>query len=116
MTQKKGEYGLFIDYEYCSGCKACITACKMEHGMPESDFGIVVMQDGPRECSDGTWEYNYLPMPTHLCDLCAERTAKGKLPTCVHHCQNAVMVYGAVEELTAKAKSSAKDKIAIYVR
>ena len=25
-------YGLFIDYEFCTGCKACITACKVEHG------------------------------------------------------------------------------------
>lgn len=116
MTQNKGEYGLFIDYEYCSGCKACVTACKMEHDMSEQDFGIVVMQDGPRECSNGAWEYNYLPMPTHLCDLCADRVAAGKLPTCVHHCQNAVMVYGSVEELAAKAKDAKKDQIAIFVR
>lgn len=106
-------YGLFIDYEFCSGCKACVTACKMEHQMPEGDFGIVLMQDGPRECSDGKWEYNYLPMPTHLCDLCAERTAAGKLPTCVHHCQAGVMVYGPVDELAAKAE---KSDIAIFVR
>ena len=51
-------YGLFIDYEFCSGCKACVTACKMEHGFEPGDFGIVLLQDGPRECSDGKWEYN----------------------------------------------------------
>ena len=113
---EKGTYGLFIDYEFCSGCKACVTACKMEHQMPETDFGIVLLQDGPRESSDGVWEYNYLPMPTHLCDLCADRVAAGKLPTCVHHCQSAVMVYGPVEELAAKAKAAGKGDIAIYVR
>lgn len=116
MSEAKGEYGLFIDYEYCSGCNACVTACKVEHNMPESDFGIRILQDGPRECSDGSWEYNYLPMPTHLCDLCADRVADGKLPTCVHHCQNAVMVYGTIEELAAKAKAAAKSDIAIFVR
>ena len=47
MSDIKGEYGLFIDYEYCSGCNACLTACKMEHDMPESDFGIRIFQDGP---------------------------------------------------------------------
>ena len=106
MSDIKGEYGLFIDYEYCSGCNACLTACKMEHDMPESDFGIRIFQDGPVQYSDGSWHYDYLPMPTDLC----------KLPTCVHHCQNAVMVYGKVEDLAARAKAAQKDKIVIYVR
>ena len=116
MSDIKGEYGLFIDYEYCSGCNDCLTACKMEHDMPESDFGIRIFQDGPVQYSDGSWHYDYLPMPTDLCDLCADRVADGKLPTCVHHCQNAVMVYGKVEDLAARAKAAQKDKIVIYVR
>ena len=116
MSDIKGEYGLFIDYEYCSGCNACLTACKMEHDRPESDFGIRIFQDGPVQYSDGSWHYDYLPMPTDLCDLCADRVADGKLPTCVHHCQNAVMVYGKVEDLAARAKAAQKHKIVIYVR
>ena len=116
MSDIKGEYGLFIDYEYCSGCNACLTACKMEHDMPESDFGIRIFQDGPVQYSAGSWHYDYLPMPTDLCDLCADRVADGKLPTCVHHGQNAVMVYGKVEDLAARAKAAQKDKIVIYVR
>lgn len=115
MTQK-GEYGLFIDYQFCTGCKACVTACKMEHNMPAGDFGISLLQDGPRQSSDGVWDYVYLPVPTHLCDLCAERTAMGKLPSCVHHCQAGVMVYGTIEELAAKAKAAGKDRIAIFAR
>ena len=111
-----GEYGLMVDYEYCSGCKACVVACKTEHQMPEGDFGIVLLQDGPRQSSDGKWEFDYLPVPTHLCDLCAARTEAGKLPTCVHHCQAGVMVYGPLEELAAKAKAAAKDKMVIYAK
>ncbi len=102
----RGEYGLMIDYEYCSGCHACEVACKKEHDMPKGDFGIRVLQSGPHQTSDGKWEFNYLPIPTHLCDLCADRVKMGKLPTCVHHCQTGVMVYGPVEELTAKAKKA----------
>ncbi len=30
--------------------------------------------------------WNKIPTPTTLCDLCAERVQKGKLPSCVHHC------------------------------
>lgn len=102
----RGDYGLMIDYRFCSGCHACEVACKKEHDLPRGDFGIRVLQHGPHEASDGVWEYDYVPLPTHLCDLCAARTAEGKLPSCVHHCQAGVMVYGPVEELAAKAKKA----------
>ena len=29
---EKHEYGLLIDYEYCTGCVACQVACQQEHG------------------------------------------------------------------------------------
>ncbi len=113
---EKGKYGLMIDYEYCSGCHACEVACKKEHGMPKGDFGIKILQDGPRQTSDGVWEYDHVPVPTHLCDLCADRVSVGKLPTCVHHCQAGVMVYGQLGELAAKTVSAAKDKVVIFAR
>ena len=111
-----GEYGLLIDYQYCSGCHACEVACKKEHDLPKGDFGIKVLVDGPRRCSDGVWEFDNIPVPTHLCDLCAARVEAGKLPTCVHHCQAGVMVYGTLEELAAKAKAAAKDKMVIFAK
>ena len=106
-------YGILVDFEYCSGCHACEVACKTEHDMPRGDFGIKILQDGPRQNSNGRWEYEYLPLPTSLCDLCAERVAIGKLPTCVHHCQAGVLVYGTLSELAEKAK---KSKMAIFSR
>lgn len=110
MASREG-YGLLIDYEYCSGCHACEVACKKEHDMPRGDFGIKILQDGPRQNSNGSWEYEHLPLPTSLCDLCAGRVALGKLPTCVHHCQAGVMVYGTLEELAKKAN---KGKMTIF--
>jgi len=109
-------FGLLIDYEYCSGCHACEVACKKEHNRPKGDFGIKILQDGPRQNSNGRWEYEHVPLPTSLCDLCADRVSIGKLPTCVHHCQAGVMVYGSLEELAEKAKNAKKEKIAIFSR
>ena len=43
-----------------------------------------------------------VPAFTKLCDLCAERQEKGKLPSCVFHCQAKCMEYGPVDELVKK--------------
>lgn len=93
-------YGLFINYDYCTGCHTCEVACKKTHDLPHGQWGIRVLQDGPRQKEDGSWEFIYLPLPTSLCDLCADRVEQGKLPNCVHHCQASVMAYGTLEELS----------------
>ncbi|RDB63401.1 oxidoreductase [Gordonibacter sp. 28C] len=94
--------GLLIDYEYCTGCYACIVACQRELELDPKTYGIKVHGYGPVEVGDDKWEWSYLPMPTSRCDLCAERTAEGRLPSCVHHCPANVMYYGTLEELSKK--------------
>ena len=104
------DYGLLIDYEYCTGCQSCEIACKEEHGFPVGKWGIRVFNDGPW-CIDkeqDTWNYNKIPVPTDLCDLCAERVEAGRVPTCVHHCLAAVMKFGTIEELAADLKQKPK--------
>lgn len=91
---------LLINYEFCTGCHTCEVACKTEHNLENGQWGIKILQDGPRQLPDGKkWEYNYIPYPTSLCDLCADRVAEGRLPKCVHHCQAGVMEFGTVEEM-----------------
>ena len=107
------EYGLLIDYEYCTGCHTCEMACKVELQLPLGQYGIKIAQDGPRQLENGKWEYLYLPIPTSLCNLCEDRVEMGKLPTCVHHCQAAVMTYGKVEDLAKKAQE--KPKMCLFV-
>ena len=100
MAEKKA---LFIDYTWCTGCHSCEMACKVEHNFGEGVYGVKLFEDGPRKLPNGKFEYNYLPVFTSLCDLCAERVEMGKLPTCVHHCQAACMKYGKVEDLAKMA-------------
>lgn len=95
-------HGLLIDYEFCTGCHSCEMACKVEKGLPEGEWGIRVSQQGPQRIAEDVWDYFFVPIPTALCDLCAERVKEGRLPTCVHHCQALVMEYGTVEELSQK--------------
>ena len=91
--------GLLIDYEFCSGCQSCEVACKKEHGFGVGTWGIRVLDEGPWEVDEKTMNWNKIPTPTSLCDLCAERTSQGKIPTCVHHCLAGVMKYGPIDEL-----------------
>lgn len=108
-----GRKGLFIDYEYCTGCHACEMACQMEHGLPVGRYGIKVAEIGPWQIEGDKWQYDFVPIPTDECDLCAERVAAGKKPTCVHHCQAAVMKYGDIEEL--QASMNEKRKVVTFV-
>ena len=95
-------YGLLIDYEWCSGCHSCEVACKEEHGFPVGKHGIRVMEDGPWAINNHAVNFNHIPVPTDLCDLCADRVAAGKKPTCVHHCLCECMEFGPIEELAKK--------------
>ena len=31
MSNRSPEHGLLIDYEYCTGCHACVVACAQEY-------------------------------------------------------------------------------------
>jgi len=98
--------GLLIDYYFCTGCHVCEVACSAEHDIPIGQMGIKVMEVGPWQISEDKWQLNYVPIPTELCNLCEERVALGKLPTCVHHCQADVMRYGSIEELTEEMQGA----------
>ena len=95
--------GILINYEFCTGCHSCEVACKKELKLPEGEFGIKISEIGPwKRAADGKWEWSYLPTLTKACDMCEERTAMGKMPMCVQHCQAWCMYYGEVEDLVKK--------------
>ena len=98
MSNRKPEYGLLIDYEYCTGCHACEIACSQEYHHPAGMSGIKVIevvQKLPR----GKAYLAFLPFPTELCLLCVGRTRKGLEPACVQHCMAACMTHGRLEDL-----------------
>jgi anaerobic dimethyl sulfoxide reductase subunit B (iron-sulfur subunit) len=106
-------YGLLIDYEYCTNCGSCEVTCKEEHDYPVGKWGIRVLGDGPWAIDEDNWNWNWYPLPTDLCDLCAERTAKGREPACVHHCLANIISYGPVEELAQKLAAKPKQLLIV---
>ncbi len=105
---KPVQNGILIDYEYCTDCHSCELACQMHLNLPPEQWGIKTLEYGPIKDVNGNWEWTYIPMPTDLCDGCADRVAEGRLPMCVHHCQSGIMYYGPIDELAKKAAEKPK--------
>ncbi|MDR1016772.1 MAG: hypothetical protein LBL67_04840 [Coriobacteriales bacterium] len=104
-------YGLLFDYKYCSNCHTCEVACKNHLKQSVEEFeqkpGIVVLEKGPYQLDKTTtndWDWDYIPVPTAMCDKCQDRVDAGKDPTCVHHCLAKCIEFGPIDELAAKAK------------
>jgi anaerobic dimethyl sulfoxide reductase subunit B (iron-sulfur subunit) len=96
------DHGLLIDYLYCTGCHSCEVSCQVEHGFDPGVSGIALKQQGPEQIAGRRWQYDFLPMPTERCDLCAARIRAGKQPSCVQHCQAGCMSYGRVADLAQR--------------
>ena len=106
------EYGLYIDYDWCSGCHACELACKQEHDLKTDQWGIRVVERSYRTADRITIEY--VPIPTEYCNFCMARVKEGKSPACVHHCMTKCMDFGPMEEMTKLA--SKKKKTVVWGR
>ena len=107
------QYGILVDYEWCTGCHSCEFACQMEHGYPVGQTGILVNEIGPWKIDEDVWQLAYMPVPTDQCDLCADRTERGREPICVHHCLANVMCYGEVEELAKRLADKPKQLLIV---
>jgi Fe-S-cluster-containing dehydrogenase component len=107
------QYAIYINYEFCSGCHSCEIACRNELELSVDDWGIKVLEDGPRQHSDGSWHWDYIALPTELCDLCEKRVAQDILPSCVQCCQAKVLEFGTIEECAKKLVAKG-NKAAIF--
>jgi Fe-S-cluster-containing dehydrogenase component len=79
---------IFVDYKYCTGCHVCEISCRQELGLSLDEWGIKLTEVGPFEYGKGNWYWNYVPVPTSLCDFCEPRLQDhiSKKPSCEHHC------------------------------
>ena len=93
---------LLIDYKYCTGCHTCEVACRNEKAIGSQDeWGIKLTELGPERLG-GKWYWDFVPVPSSLCDLCEGRIEAGKRPSCVHHCLAKCMEAVTLEELPGR--------------
>ena len=76
---------MLINYGFCTGCHSCEVSCRKEKGLPLDEWDVRVQQIGPEQLG-GAWEFDYVPVHSRLCDLCATRRASGEKALCELHC------------------------------
>ena len=107
------KYAMLIEYKYCTGCHACEVSCRNTHNIPLNEWGIKINEMGPVKMQD-KWLWDYVPVPSDLCDLCEERVEQGKQPSCMLHCLANCMELVPVEEVSA-ALSKKGNKTVVYL-
>lgn len=100
--------GILVDYEWCSGCHTCEMACQVEFQFPQDQGGVRLAEVGPYNVEGDKWVWIHMPIFTDQCNLCAQRLEKGKEPTCVKHCQAAIMKFGELKDLTKDLEAKPK--------
>jgi Fe-S-cluster-containing dehydrogenase component len=112
MSNKKSEYGLLIDYEFCTGCHTCELACAQEYKHKPGVRGIKVFEI-EQMLPNGKASLTYFPFPTDVCILCPHLTREGLDPACVKHCMSACMKFGRITELAKKLGK--KPKMVLWI-
>ncbi len=108
-------YALLIDYKYCTGCHSCEVACRNEKQIESQDeWGIKLTELGPERLG-GEWYWDYVPVPSSLCDLCADRLEAGKKPACAHHCLAKCMEAVPLEEAGARMAELGGKGVAVFL-
>ncbi|MFC1905053.1 4Fe-4S dicluster domain-containing protein [Chloroflexota bacterium] len=74
------KYGMLIDLESCTGCKACMTACKANNNIPFGEYeGREYYRIWPMEAERGTYPYVIRNITPMLCMQCQD-------PPCLKTC------------------------------
>lgn len=107
------KYALVIDFKYCTGCHTCEVACRKEKNIPIEEYGIKVIRQGPIKLG-GKWMYDFVPIPSNLCDVCTDRIEIGNDPACVQHCLSACMSAVPVEQIGAHIVDKG-EKVACFI-
>ena len=92
-TWKETDGAVVIDYDWCIGCRYCMTACPYwarhfnwnEPELPPEELNPVTHYLGNRPRSKGVME---------KCMFCVQRTRKGKQPVCMEACPTGARVFG----------------------
>ena len=84
MRKRESDRIVYVEENFCIGCKACIIACP---------YGAI--------------SFNPATMKVEKCDYCYKRVEKGLLPSCVSKCVTNCLYFVELEEVP-KARHNVK--------
>ena len=102
-TWKESDGIVVIDYDWCIGCRYCMTACPYS----ARHFNWTEPQIPAAEVNPDT---NYLgnrPRPKGVvekCHFCTQRTRKGRQPACMEACPTGARVFGNLLDPTSEIR------------
>jgi molybdopterin-containing oxidoreductase family iron-sulfur binding subunit len=92
-TWKEPDGIVVVDYDWCIGCRCCITACP--YGARHFNWGAPSI---PRDVLNGQTEYlGNRPRPKGVvekCTFCLQRVRQGRYPACVEVCPVGARKFG----------------------
>lgn len=78
---KRSDGIVLVTEEKCTGCQLCIEACPL-----------------------GALQFIREKNIVQKCDLCVDRTDRGRLPACVHHCPTEALIFGDPKILSERVQ------------
>lgn len=110
-TFRRQEDGIvMMDYHRCIGCRFCVAGCPYEaRSMNFRDPRPAIRKINP-------------DFPTRTrgvvekCNFCEERLARGQLPACVEACKDQALIFGDLENPSAKIRQILKERFSIRRR
>ena len=86
---KRSDGIVLINDEKCTGCQICMEACPF--GAPQFVTEKNIVQK---------------------CDLCVDRTDRGQVPACVHHCPTEALIFGNPNNLSERIQKRRAESMA----
>lgn len=108
-TWKETDGVVVIDYDWCIGCRYCMTACPYwarhfnwnEPELPPEELNPVTHYLGNRPRSKGVME---------KCMFCIQRTRKGKQPACMEACPTGARIFGNLLDPESEIRYTLENK------
>jgi len=98
------DYGLYVDYEWCSGCHACELACKQEHDLKNGRVGHPGCgADVPRQ-GEGRDRVCPIPRSTATSASAAFRRGRTGLRSSLHDQVHGIRPLEEMAKLAAKKR------------
>jgi molybdopterin-containing oxidoreductase family iron-sulfur binding subunit len=110
-TQKREDGIVFVDYNKCMGCRACMIACPYQARYFLAELRPYYDGQGLTPYEELGYPTNgYVPGTVTKCNFCMERVDAGKEPACVANCPGRARYFGDLEDPDSEVSRLIRDR------